>query len=183
MNFSAFKNLRTLVVCAVLAALGVMLKFLSFDLGTLDRLTLTFLPLYICAFTYGAFPAMMVGIVIDILGSILKGYGLMPIYTLTFVVAGLLAGLLYRGLSKANMRPIFSIPICVFAVQLVCSVGMNGVLWPYIVEGPIKMLASLPIRLITNAAYFFIYSALLIFIEPVVLSVAKKLGMPTYNSL
>ena len=183
MNFSAFKNLRTLVICAVLAAAGVALKLVAFDFSTLTRLSFAFVPLYICAFTYGAFPAMLTGIVIDVLGSLLKGYGLNPMYTLTFVVAGLIAGLLYRGLTKIKVNFIISIMICVFAVQLICSVGMNGILWPFIVEGEAAMLAALPFKFTTNVAYFFLYSIPLVIVEPVVLAVTKKFGVPTYNCL
>lgn len=164
MNFNALKNTKVLAVCAMLAAMGALLKiFVVIDLSETLRITLTFIPVYLAAFLYGGAAGACVGIITDIVGSLLRGYSLNFAYTIPFIVLGILSALIFRLLcDRLHAKPWLGIGVSVLVCQLLCSVGINGLALTTLFYGFPKAVADLPFNLLKQCVYIPVYTALLV---------------------
>jgi len=153
------KNLaKTRVICmaAILAALFIVLYSIKLQLAPELRITFTFIPLALSGWLLGPVPAMLVGLVGDLVGCILFPAGpYFPGFTLTQILAGLIFGLfLYRKNAEKVFLPVlFSKAI----ISLFLNVGLNA-LWLSMLYGKawtvysashlIKNIITLPIEVV-----------------------------------
>jgi len=92
-----FGSLRTLVVSSIFVALSIILgKYLAIPVGNIMRFSFESLPVLLAGFSFGPLVGMAVGIVADLLGSLLRGYDINLTVTLGAAVIGLGGGLCYR---------------------------------------------------------------------------------------
>ena len=96
-----FGSLRTLVVCSIFVALSIIFgKYLAISVGTMLRFSFENLPVLLAGIAFGPLVGMAVGIVADLLGSVLRGYDINLTVTLGAAVIGLVGGLCYRLLRR-----------------------------------------------------------------------------------
>lgn len=153
------KNLaKTRVICisAILAALFIVLYSIKLQLAPELRITFTFIPLALAGWLLGPVPAMLVGLVGDLIGCILFPAGpYFPGFTLTQILAGLVFGLsLYR---KNPQKIFFPVLLSKVAISIFLNVGLNA-LWLSMLYGKawtiyaashlIKNAIALPIEVI-----------------------------------
>ncbi len=153
------KNLtKTRVICisAILAALFIVLYSIKLQLAPELRITFTFIPLALSGWLLGPVPAMLVGLVGDLIGCILFPAGpYFPGFTLTQILSGLIFGLfLYRKNAEKIFFPVlFSKAI----ISTFLNVGLNA-LWlsmlykkawlVYVLSHFIKNAVALPIEVV-----------------------------------
>lgn len=153
------KNLRkTRVICvaAIMASLFVVLYSIKLQLAPELRITFTFIPLALAGWLLGAVPAMLVGLIGDLVGCLLFPAGpYFPGFTLTQMLSGLIFGLfLYRKNSDKLVLPIiYSKSI----ISILLNVGLNA-LWLSMLYGKawkvyaashlVKNILALPIEII-----------------------------------
>lgn len=153
------KNLaRTRVLCtsAILAAMFVVLYSIKLQLAPELRITFTFIPLALAGWLLGPAPAMLVGLLGDLIGCMLFPAGpYFPGFTLTQVLSGLLFGLfLYRkNVQKIFLPVLFSKTL----ISMVLNVSLNaiwlsmlyGKAWTiYAASHLIKNAVALPVEVI-----------------------------------
>lgn len=153
------KNLaKTRVICisAILAALFIVLYSLKLQLAPELRITFTFIPLALAGWLLGPVPAMLVGLVGDLVGCILFPAGpYFPGFTLTQILTGLIFGLfLYRKNAKKIFLPVLFSKLIINAAL---NVGLNAIwlsvlykkAWTvYVISHSIKNALALPIEVI-----------------------------------
>lgn len=94
-DLTVFGNVRALCVCAMLAAMSMILeKFLQIPNPFQEIIRISFgnLPLILSGIVFGPFMGAMVGAVADLLGCALYGYAVNPLVTLGAVTVGFVAG-------------------------------------------------------------------------------------------
>lgn len=95
---SELKNVRSLVGCGLLGALGIVIKALSVQLTTTLRISFYFLTIGISGYLFGPLMAGLQAVVIDLLGFLLSPTG--PYFfgfTLNAFISGVIYGMwLYR---------------------------------------------------------------------------------------
>ena len=97
---------RTLVYCAVLAALSVVLARLSSlmpDEST--RFSLEAIPIFIAGMLFGPLAGGMVGFVADFVGCLFSPYGYNPLFCLPPILYGVFAGIFRHWLGKKTTIP------------------------------------------------------------------------------
>ena len=153
------KNLaKTRVICisAILSALFIVLYSIKLQLAPELRITFTFIPLALSGWLLGPVPAMLVGLIGDLVGCILFPAGpYFPGFTLTQVLSGLIFGLfLFRKNTDKILLPVlFSKAI----ISMFLNVGLNA-LWLSMLYGKawtiyatshlIKNILALPIEVV-----------------------------------
>ena len=127
------KNTRVLCTAAVFAALFVVLYSIKLNLAPELRITFTFIPLALAGWLLGPVPAMLVGLVGDIIGCVLFPAGpYFPGFTLTKIVSGLIYGIsLYRTPQK---KIPFVVSGAVIGTNLLANVVLNSI-WLSILYG------------------------------------------------
>ena len=129
-DLSACANVRVLCVCAMLAAMSLILgKFLQIPNPFQQFIRISFenLPILLSAIAFGPFMGAMTGVVADLLGCALYGYAVNPLVTLGAGTVGLVAGVFAGYLLR---RPV-ALKVCAATVAahlagsvLVKSVGL-----------------------------------------------------------
>ena len=144
----------SVAMLGILVALSIVLgKVLSVTVGAF-RVSLENLPVILAGVWFGPVAGMMVGVVADLLGSVLVGFAINPIITVGAGAVGLVAGAVFRTFAK--MRVMERLGLAVFWAHLVGSVVIKSVglrvyygypwlvLWLrlplYVVIGAIEML-------------------------------------------
>lgn len=122
------KNLKdTRVVCtaAVFAALFIVLYSIKLNLAPELRITFTFIPLALAGWLLGPAPAMLVGLVGDVIGCIIFPAGpYFPGFTLTKIVSGFIYGMfLYRTFPPKT--PVF-VAGAILGTNFLANVLMNS---------------------------------------------------------
>lgn len=113
------KFARTLTRIAILTTLSIVLgKILSLTIGPI-RISLENLPVVFAGIIMGPLCGMVVGLVADVLGSLLVGYAINPIITLGAASIGLTAGIVYR-LRLLPER--YNLLVSVFTAHLIGSI-------------------------------------------------------------
>ncbi len=157
-QISAKSLAKTRVLCtsAILAAMFVVLYSIKLQLAPELRITFTFVPLALAGWLLGPVPAMLVGLVGDLVGCLLFPAGpYFPGFTLTQILAGLIFGIfLYRKNAQKIFLPIlFSKAI----ISMFLNVGLNaiwlsmlyGKAWTvYAASHLIKNIIALPIEVV-----------------------------------
>ncbi len=152
----SLRKTRILCASAVLAALFVALYALKLHLTPQLRITFTFIPLAVAGWLFGAVPAMLVGAVGDIVGSLLFPQGAyFPGFTVTQMLSGLIFGLFLYDKESSNL--IIRISLSKLLVSGFANVLLNS-LWLsiisskgyifYLVQHFIKNMLLFPIEVI-----------------------------------
>ncbi|MBR6727109.1 MAG: folate family ECF transporter S component [Clostridia bacterium] len=95
-DLTVFGNVRALCVCAMLAAMSLILeKFLQIPNPFQEIIRISFgnLPLILSGLVFGPFMGAMTGAVADLLGCALYGYPINPLITLGAASVGFVAGI------------------------------------------------------------------------------------------
>ena len=121
------KETRVLCLSAIMAAVFIVLYAFKLQLAPELRITFTFLPLALAGWLLGPVPAMLVGLVGDLIGCMLFPAGpYFPGFTLTQVLSGLIFGLfLYR---KGAERIFFPVLLSKISISIFLNVFLNA-LW------------------------------------------------------
>lgn len=102
----SLKNVRTLVTCAVLAAVSVVLARLIIPMPDAStRFSLESVPVFLAGMLFGPLPGALVGFTADMVGCLFSGYGYNPIFCVPPILYGLCAGL-FRPLLMKKTSPL-----------------------------------------------------------------------------
>lgn len=92
---------RTLVFCALLAALQVVLARLMVPMPAADtRFSIEAVPVFLAGALFGPMAGALVGFGSDMVGCLFSGYGYNPLFALPPILYGLCGGLFRGWLSK-----------------------------------------------------------------------------------
>ena len=117
-------TLRSMVITAMLTAMGVALSFLSIYITESNKLSLTFIPISICAYLFGPVTAGFSGALIDILGYLVKPSGAyFPGFTLTGFLVGFISGLFLYHKDITLVRAI----LCRLVIVVFLHILLNSV--------------------------------------------------------
>lgn len=120
-----YMDLQTLVICALLAAMGAVLKtFLSVDLffGSIKimDLSLIILPVMLAGIYFGPLAGGIVGFVAESIGYFMLfgvGGAYNPIFSIIMALAGVIAGLFYMRSPKTS---VWKTIVMVTVIQVLC---------------------------------------------------------------
>ena len=94
---------RTLVVCALLTALAVVLARLIIPMfNATTRYSIEAVPIFLAGMLFGPVPGMLVGLASDAVGCLFSGYGYNPLFAVPPLLYGLCGGL-FRPLLARKM--------------------------------------------------------------------------------
>ena len=114
---------KTIVYCAVFAALGVILsRFLGFHVGETMRISIEAVPMVLAGIFFGPIPGMLVGFMADFVGCMFSPFGFNPMLIMPPILYGLCGGL-FRPLlaKKVNLWTLFLtmlVPVALGSVLL-----------------------------------------------------------------
>lgn len=112
---------RTLVTCALLAAITVILARLIIPMpNATTRFSIEAVPVFLAGMLFGPVPGMLVGLVSDAVGCLFSGYGFNPLFALPPLLYGLCGGL-FQPLLARKLR-IFSIALAFFPAVVLGSI-------------------------------------------------------------
>ena len=95
------QNVRTLVSCALLAAVSVVLaRFIIPMPNETTRFSIEAVPIFLAGMLFGPLPGALVGFVADFVGCLFSGYGYNPMFCVPPILYGLAAGLFQPMLVK-----------------------------------------------------------------------------------
>lgn len=167
-----FKNTRTLVLCAMMAALSIILSYTtSFYITPTIKIGFSGLPNRLVDFMFGPVVGAFFGGLLDVLKFIIKpDGGFFFGYVLTAMAGGLIYGCFYYHLQikkpyqttseksgttdqltdwfLTNLKALLLIFIANALVKILCNIGMNT-LWSSMLTGK-AFLAILPARVVKN---------------------------------
>lgn len=116
------KSVKTVTVCAMLAALAVILGMFSIEIGNYIRIGFSSIPNGVVSYLFGPVVGGIFAGTLDVLKYIMKPTGAFyPPMTLVTVLAGLLYGLFYYKKPVTLPRVLAA----KFTVMLICNVILN----------------------------------------------------------
>lgn len=119
-------NLRVPVTAALLAALSIVLgKFAAISIGDTIRISFENLPLILASVLLGPLWGMGSALVADLLGCVLRGYGIIPLITVSQAMIGLLPGVFTRLVFRRTTAP--CVAASVIVSHMICSMGIKTV--------------------------------------------------------
>lgn len=114
---------RTLAVCALLAAVSVVLARLVIPMpNETTRFSLEAIPIFIAGMLFGPLPGALVGFVADFVGCLFSGYGYNPLFCLPPILYGLSAGLFQPLLVKKTS-------LWTVALSFLPPIALGSILW------------------------------------------------------
>lgn len=117
------QNVRTLVSCALLAAVSVVLaRFIVPMPNETTRFSIEAVPIFLAGMLFGPLPGALVGFVADLVGALFSGYGYNPMFCVPPILYGLVAGL-FRPLLRKKTS------VLTIALAFLPSVALGSVLW------------------------------------------------------
>ena len=100
------QNVRTLVSCALLAAVSVVLaRFIIPMPNETTRFSIEAVPIFLAGMLFGPLPGALVGFVADFVGCLFSGYGYNPMFCVPPILYGLCAGL-FQPLLLVDVQPV-----------------------------------------------------------------------------
>ena len=94
-------NTKTIVYCAVFAALGVILsRFLGFHVGETLRISVEAVPMVLAGIFFGPIPGALVGFIADFIGCMFSPFGFNPMLIMPPILYGMFGGLCRPILAK-----------------------------------------------------------------------------------
>ncbi|MGE5495636.1 MAG: folate family ECF transporter S component [Burkholderiales bacterium] len=158
-----FFNLRTLIVLALLAALGAVFSaFLSVEITPAGvktiEVSLTPVPVMLAGIFFGPLAGGLVGFVADFAGFFMntQGQAYNPVFSLTMALFGVIAALFYL---RSQKNSIWKVTGAALSAQVVCSVVLNTLLINIFYGVPLA--ALVPTRLVGAAIELPLYAWLL----------------------
>lgn len=147
-SLGELKNVNNLVLCAVLAAMAVILGIYTIRIGEFIKIGFSTIPNQIVACLFGPATAAIFGGILDILKFIASpDTGYFPGFTLSGIIAGFIYGSFYYKKNPGFIKVL----IATFLVNVIVNIGLNT-LWlaiMYNYDG-VKYLAVLQARAIKN---------------------------------
>lgn len=165
-----FKSTRNLVICAMMAALAIVLSSTSIYITDTIKIGCSGLPNRLVDFMFGPVVGCIFGGLMDIIKFFIKPDGaFFPGYTLTAMLGGLIYGIFYYRLQikkpkfadkqegeadrlafwiTSNIKAILLIFIANVLVKFICNIGLNT-LWSSMFTGK-AWIALLPTRVVKN---------------------------------
>lgn len=117
-------NLRVPVTAALLAALSIVLgKFAAISIGDTIRISFENLPLILASVILGPLWGMASAVTADLLGCVLRGYGIIPLITVAQAMMGLVPGLISRLVLRRTTAP--AVAVSVILSHVICSMGLK----------------------------------------------------------
>ena len=162
LNISA--NTRTLVYCALLTALGVVLGgMLSIPAMPLGSYTLKIgfgvLPVILAAVLFGPAYGGIVGGLTDLLQALIFPKGpYMPWFTVIGALFGVIPGLFFGKGQRITWKRLFA---AVFTGQTVCSVVLNTLLLMWLYGSPYQIIYA---RIVNQAVMIPLYTVMIYWI-------------------
>ena len=153
------QNVRTLVSCALLAAVSVVLaRFIIPMPNETTRFSIEAVPIFLAGMLFGPLPGALVGFVADFVGCLFSGYGYNPLFCLPPILYGVFGGLLRRWLMGKPSLPRL-------AVSFLPPVVLGSILWQsaalsYVYNSKGSFQASLVYFLSTRTVQFAVTLAL-----------------------
>ena len=125
----ASRILRLTVVCAFLTATSIVLgKYLAVNLSDVLRFSFENLPIILAGVAFGPIAGAAVGIVADLLGCMLVGYGINPLVMLGAATIGAISGIYRYLFNKTGGVSLFLKVLCAeISAHLVGSVVIKTV--------------------------------------------------------
>ena len=121
-RFSAMST-RTLVTCALLAAITVVLARLVIPMpNATTRFSIEAVPVFLAGMLFGPIPGMLVGFAADAVGCLFSGYGYNPLFCVPPLLYGLCGGL-FRPLLARKMN------IGTIALAFLPAVALGSILY------------------------------------------------------
>ena len=117
------QKVRTLVSCALLAAVSVVLaRFIIPMPNETTRFSIEAVPIFIAGMLFGPLPGALVGFVADFVGCLFSGYGYNPMFCIPPILYGLCAGLFRPMLAK-------KVNIGRIALSFLPAIVFGSILW------------------------------------------------------
>lgn len=145
-SFKEFANLRTVVMCGLLAAIAVILGYMTtINIGPYIKIGFSGIPNRVVDFLFGPVVGGIFGGVLDVLKFIIKPDGnFFPGFTFDAMLGGVIYGaFLYRKKVK-----LWRVAVACLLVKIIVNCGFNT-LWISILYGK-GFLALLPARVLKN---------------------------------
>ena len=145
-SLAEMKNVKTLALCGVLCALGIVLGFTtSISIGQYIRIGFSGMPNQICDYLFGPAVGAIFSGVLDILKYLVKPTGpFFPGFTISAVAGGLIYGFSFYHRTISLPR----IFVTELIVKVFVNVGLNTI-WLNMLYNK-AILAILPGRILTN---------------------------------
>lgn len=169
--------LRTIIILALFAALGAMLKaFFSIQIAPaglkMVDVSLAPLPVMLAGIFFGPLAGFLTGFVVDTGGFFMGtpvGGAYNPLFSVTMGLFGVVAGLFFR---KSQEGSAFRVTAATTAAQLAVSVVLNSlIVWLYYGA---PLFAILPTRLIGAAVELPVYAWLLMLLIPALRPLVRR---------
>ncbi len=121
------KHLATLCAMSLLAAISIVCgKYLAIGVGEVLRFSFENLPILLAGILFGPVAGGVVGVLADLIGCLLVGYGINPFAMAGAALIGVLSGILWRIFVRLET---LSLPFCVIltvpVTHLIASVGVK----------------------------------------------------------
>jgi ECF transporter S component (folate family) len=168
-----FKNLRSLLACSLLLALGIILNmYATVRVSDALKVSTSFIALASIGLLFGPVPAMISGGVLDVVSFLFKPDGpFFPGFTVSSILSGLLYGLL---LYRRGTRSLYILaPLAKLLVNLLINLVLNTY-WITILYGR-GFLAILPARVLKNLVAWPVESIILVLIAVFLTENRKRL--------
>lgn len=172
------RNVRVLILTALVIALRVAVKALRIPVGPELNITIGFFFNAFGSMIYGPVLGLLAGAISDTLGCLLFPSG---VYFFPFIFSEMMGSFLFAlFLYRAKLSPTRVI-LSRFAVTLICNLIMDPTFlyWSYSLLGKSYKIISLP-RMIKNAALFPAQCLLLILFLGVLTPITNRFGL-TYT--
>ena len=172
-SINQLKVTRNMAICAMLAALGVVLNFVaSFQLGPYIRISFSDIPNKIVDFLFGPVIGSIFGGVLDILKYLTKPTG--PFF-FGFTLNAILLGLIYGSLLCNRPVKIGRIVLCEILEKLIINCGLTT-LWLAILYNK-GFMVLLPARIVKEIIMIPLDSAILYFSLTIIQKLRKRLNI------
>ncbi len=170
------KNVRVLILAALVIALRVAVKSVRIPIGLDINITIGFFFNAFGSMVYGPVVGLLAGAISDTLGCLL--FPSAGAYFFPFIFSEMMGSFLFAVfLYRAKLTPLRVI-LSRFAVTLVCPLFLDPTLlhWQYSLMGKSYKLLSLP-RVIKNLTLFPIQCLLLILFLGMLIPITNRLGV------
>ena len=125
---SSSEYLKKLATLAMLSAVSIICgKYLAFNAGPFLRFSFENMPIIFAGIAFGGIAAMAVGVISDLLGSVLVGYGIIPLIAIGAGATGLVSGISYRVMKKLRVNKTAAIALSAVFSHTVGSVIIKSV--------------------------------------------------------
>lgn len=145
-SFAELANLRTVVMCGLLAAIAVILSYMTtINVGPYIKIGFSGIPNRVVDFLFGPVVGGIFGGVLDILKFIIKPDGT---YFPGFTFDAMLGGVIYGSFLYRKKVKLWRVALACLLVKLIVNCGFNT-LWISILAGK-GFLVLLPMRIVKN---------------------------------